>query len=234
MSKLTARRFFETRGFDLCLLCTQATLIPLYLYTYTCIRFIEFQEIRTSEGTMTARKDQIIKQLNLLPLSEEGGFFKETYRSPSTLKIDEFDEKGNQCSRNVLTTIYYLISDDTGGRDYLNRNKSDHVHFFHCGWPLEYTIVSPEDEILKFVLGPDPSKGDMFQLTVRGGYLKAARLMTERTECEIFPNETPFALISEAVAPGFDYKDRCCYNREQVEKLYPKLCCELMEHVPPS
>ena len=72
----------------------------------------------------------------------------------------------------------------------------------------------------------------MFQLVVYGDYLKAARLMTERTECERFPNETPFALISEAVAPGFEYKDRCCYNKEKLEKLHPNLCNKVMEHIP--
>ena len=183
--------------------------------------------LTASSIPMTSRKEQLIKQLNLQPLSEEGGFFRETYRSSSTLEIDKNGEK-----KQLLTTIYYLISEDTGGRNYLNRNKSDHIHFFHCGWPLEYTVVSPEEEIKKFVLGPDPSKGDMFQLVVYGDYLKAARLMTERTECESFPNETPFALISEAVAPGFEYKDRCCYNKEKLEKIHPNLCNKLMEHIP--
>ena len=177
---------------------------------------------------MTMRKDQLIKQLNLLPQSTEGGFFKETYRSCLTI-----GKKENQ--RSLFTAIYYLVSSDSGGRNYLHGNKSDHIHFFHCGWPLEYTIISPENEIKKFVLGPDPNRGDMFQLTVNGSHLKAARLMTERTECESFPNETPFALISEAVAPGFEYKDRWCYSRKEVETLFdPQLSAKLMEHLPPE
>lgn len=175
---------------------------------------------------MTMRKDELINQLNLVPLSAEGGFFKETYRSCLTI-----GEKENQ--RSLLTAIYYLVSHDTGGRNYLHRNKSDHIHFFHCGWPLQYTVISSENEIKKFVLGPDPSKGDVFQLTVNGWHLKAARLMTERTECESFPNEIPFALISEAVSPGFEYKDRCCYNKKEVETLFDQeLSAKLLEHLP--
>ncbi|XP_028414394.1 uncharacterized protein YML079W-like [Dendronephthya gigantea] len=175
---------------------------------------------------MTSRKDKLKQQLNLVPLSQEGGFFRETYRSNHEILNDE----GNK--RQTLTVIYYLISQDAGGRDYLHQNKSDHVHFFHCGWPLEYTIVTPSYEIKKIVLGPDPSKGDAFQLTVPGNYLKATRLMTERNECKTFPNEIPFALISEAVTPGFEYEDRFCYNEELVKKLPKEIWAELTELIP--
>jgi predicted cupin superfamily sugar epimerase len=203
----------------------------LFFYIYSVLfsgayAFYSLARLSFKEN-MTMRKDELIKQLNLLPLSEEGGFVKETYRSSQSFG------QGNQ-SRSLLTTIHYLVSEDTGGRNYLHKNKSDHILFFHCGWPLEYTIISPEKEIKKIVLGPDPNKGDVFQCVVVGGHFAAARLITERTECESFPNEIPFALTSEAVAPGFEYKDRYCCNRKDVEQLFPELSDKLREHLPPE
>ncbi|EDO29470.1 predicted protein [Nematostella vectensis] len=108
------------------------------------------------------RKDILAEKLKLTPLSEEGGYFSETYRSVETI---DTERKGK--SRNLLTLIYYLIAQDFGGRNYLHQNKSDIAHFFHEGWPIEYTLVSPDGKIEKHILGRDVSKGQEPQLIVK-------------------------------------------------------------------
>lgn len=70
-------------------------------------------------------------------------------------------------------------------------------------------------------MGLAVEKGQLPQLTVPGGYLKAARVMTEEKEYARFPNEVPFTLISEAVAPGFDYRDRHVPRKSELRSLYP-------------
>ncbi|KAK3744382.1 hypothetical protein QZH41_002700 [Actinostola sp. cb2023] len=174
------------------------------------------------------RKDILAENLNLQPLSEEGGYFAETYREGSV----DTDREGTE--RSILTVIYYLMSCDMGGRNYLHRNKSDIVHFFHEGWPVQYITVSPQGKFEEFIMGKDTLKGQVPQLTVKGEYLKAARVMNELTEYETFPGEVPFTLISEAVAPGFDYHDRYVPGKEDVKKLHPSLWKKLEEYIAPQ
>lgn len=175
------------------------------------------------------RKDLIIKKLKLSPISEEGGNFSETYRSNFDINTD-----AEGTSRNLLTVIYYLMSADSGGRNYIHKNRSDIVHFFQGGWPAQYITVSPEGKYEEFVLGPNVMNGESMQLTVKGGYLKAARVMTERTEYESFPGEIPFTLISEAVSPGFDYRDRHVPSKNEVKELFPGLFSKLQPYVQPE
>ena len=173
------------------------------------------------------RKDVIIKKLELAPISHEGGFYSETYRSNLATNTEEGE------SRDLLTIIYYLMSADCGGKNYIHQNKSDIVHFFQGGWPAQYITVSPEGTYEEFVLGPDLIGGDALQLTVKGGYLKAAQVMTERTGYESFPGEIPFTLISEAVAPGFDYRDRQIFTQNQIKEHFPNLWMKLKDYVAP-
>ena len=64
---------------------------------------------------MCHRKDYYAEKMSLAPLSEEGGYFKETFRSPQTLSTP--DREGGE--RNLFTTIYYMISPELGGKNYL-------------------------------------------------------------------------------------------------------------------
>ena len=72
---------------------------------------------------MQHRKDIYAEKLRLIPLSEEGGYFMETYRSPSTTTVNIPDREGK--TRDVLTVIYYMISADLGGKNYWHKNKSE-------------------------------------------------------------------------------------------------------------
>ena len=59
---------------------------------------------------MNHRRDIYIEKLSLIPLSEEGGYFVETHRSPEEITV----RKDNQ--RSLFTTIYYLMEPELGGK----------------------------------------------------------------------------------------------------------------------
>lgn len=134
-------------------------------------------------------KAALIHRLNLQP-HREGGYFVETYQSKETVRTDREGQE-----RKLSTSIFYLLTDDQPqGR--LHRNQSDIVHYFHLGGPIEYLTVSPSGEETRQVMGFDVEKGQLLQMTVPGGYWKSSRLLSGE-----------FGLISESVAPGFDYRD---------------------------
>ena len=178
---------------------------------------------------MYHRKDCYAEEMGLTPLSKEGGYFKETFRSPQTISTP--DREGGE--RNLFTTIYYMISPELGGKNYLHSNKSDNVHYFHDGWPAKYILVSPEGHIEEHVLGRNPSKGHIPQLRVPGGFLKAGKILEEE-ECATFPGEMPFTLISEQVSPGFDYRDRHVPSPSEVKTVFPELWHKLEKYIAPK
>ena len=176
---------------------------------------------------MNHRKDIYVQRLGLMPLSEEGGFFGGTYRSPEAVQVKERDGD----SRNLFTTIYYLIVPELGGKNYVHRNKSDITHFFHDGWPAKYIYVTPEGDSRELIVGRDILKGHVLQLRVPGNCLKAAKIpVDDAEEYAKFPGEEPFTLISEEMSPGFDYRDCHVPAASEVKAKYPDLWPKLEEY----
>ncbi len=134
-------------------------------------------------------KHDIIAMLDLVP-HVEGGYFRRTYVSGS---MTPTPRPGG--SRPLLTSIYYLLTDDSP-IGYFHRNRSDILHFFHAGWPLTYLLIHPEGVLERHVLGPEPGRGQRLQLAVPGGVWKATVL-----------EAGAYGLVGEAVSPGFDYQD---------------------------
>ena len=121
--------------------------------------------------------------------------------------------EGNE--RNILTSIYYLLTDERP-IGYFHKNKSDIMHYFQAGSAITYLILNPLGNLSKVKLGLDFTQGEVAQLLVPGGYWKAAIL--EAGE---------FGLLGESVAPGFDYRDmeiaEASYFREQFRNLWQQL-----------
>jgi predicted cupin superfamily sugar epimerase len=158
-------------------------------------------------------KHDLIQKYDL-QMHPEGGYFAETYRSNT---IIETEREGQQ--RAVLTSIYYLLTDDRP-IDHFHVNKSDIMHYFHAGSPILYLVLHPNGTLQKFKLGIDLAKGETPQLLVPGGYWKAAVL--EKGE---------FGLIGEAVAPGFEYRDMKIARTAEFREQFPNLWEQLAPYV---
>lgn len=131
---------------------------------------------------------------------DEGGWYSETYRSAKTVPCPDRDGG----TRSLMTTIHYLIEREAP-RGRLHRNRSDIMHFHHGGGVLCYVTLGPEG-FAKHMVGP----GYLSQLMVPGGWWKATELV-----------EGDWALVGEAVSPGFDYRDRELAQKSDVLGQYP-------------
>lgn len=130
----------------------------------------------------------LIDALGLEP-HVEGGYFRRTYTAPGQVIPDEAGP------RPTLTVIHYLLT-AANPIGHLHRNRADIVHFHQAGGTLEYLLLDGAVALRRVRLGPGWSAGEQLQLTVPGGVWKATRLVAG-----------PYALISEAVTPGFVYAD---------------------------
>ncbi|MEY9877409.1 putative cupin superfamily sugar epimerase [Streptacidiphilus sp. MAP12-33] len=130
------------------------------------------------------RDRELIEALGLEP-HPEGGWYRRIYTSPHPHAA-----AGGE--RPTATSIYYLMTaEQPYGR--LHRNRSDILHFFLEGDPVEYHTVEPEGRLRVEVLG----EGDARHLVVPGGWWKASRV----------PAGARYALVAEVVTPGFDFAD---------------------------
>ncbi len=146
----------------------------------------------------------LIRLLLLEPHPLEGGYFRRTYES--RLRCD--------CgcgSRPLLTSIYYLLTQESPV-GFLHRNRSDILHYHQLGAAVKYLVIAPDGCLSEHILGPDIAHGETLQLLVPGGYWKASRLCGAE-----------YALISEAVAPGFDYADNELATEEMARRNWPEI-----------
>ena len=87
----------------------------------------------------------------------------------------------------LITVIYYVLT-RASPRAQLHRVQADGVHFHHAGGVLRIHSLGPADDYAAELLGPP----DAYQVAVAAGRWKAIELVSG-----------PWALISEAVVPGW-------------------------------
>jgi hypothetical protein len=140
----------------------------------------------------------------------EGGYFRETYRSPVTL-LPEALPKDFTGQRSLATTIYFLLE----GCDFsaLHRLRSDETWHFYCGATLELHSIEPNGSCRTIHLGSRPERGETFQATIPAGAWFGATVADPGS----------YALLGCTVAPGFDFADFELAARSDLCRRFPRL-----------
>jgi len=129
--------------------------------------------------------------LDLAP-HPEGGWFRETWRSPVVVQPPGYDGP-----RAVATAIYFLLQPDEESRWHVVRSAE--LWLWHSGGPLALQLggtgQSPSDGN-GLLLGPDLPAGQQPQALVPGGTWQRAA-----------PAAADPVLVSCVVAPGFEFAD---------------------------
>jgi len=158
---------------------------------------------------------QLITMLGLKP-HEEGGYFCRTYQSDQTAAIGP-----HAGSRYLMTSIYYMLSKDHPV-GYLHQNQSDIIHYYHSGSAIKYIVLYPDGKVEEKILGDKLEAGQSLQLVVKGGCWKASELISGE-----------YGLISEAVAPGFEYSDRVIADDKMIRNNYPDDYSDIARYIKP-
>jgi uncharacterized protein len=137
-----------------------------------------------------------------LTLHPEGGFFRETWRSP--LAVGGLP---HGAPRSASTSSYLLLP--AGTFTALHRVASDEVWHHYDGDPVVLHLL--EGRVHRtLILGRDFARGERPQHVVLAGTWQAA-----------VPTGTRWALCGSTVAPGFDYADFEMPSREEMLQLLP-------------
>jgi predicted cupin superfamily sugar epimerase len=155
----------------------------------------------------------------------EGGFFRETYRSPHVLRT----ERGE---RSIATAILFLVT--AGHPSRFHRLASDELWVHQAGAPLELALIAANGAgngtLRTCVLGagwatvaPHPDAASPYepQALVLAGTWQAARLAAI--------DGADWALVTCVVTPGFEYEDFELARRDSLMGDYPHLRTAILE-----
>lgn len=161
--------------------------------------------------------ESIIKKLNLKPLPDEGGYFRETYRSKVSAPV-RFKNGKEAVSRNFGTAIYYLVTPDSFSA--LHKVKSDEMFHFYAGDPVEIIQIFEGGKTRKIIMGSDFINNQEPQVLVSAGVWQGTRLQ----------EGGKWALLGTTVAPGFEFIDFELGNRNKLLKQFPNLKNEILKY----
>lgn len=151
-----------------------------------------------------------IDRLHLEPLPEEGGLYREIYRSdesiPAAALPDRFDG-----SRSYSTSIYYLLESPEFSA--FHRIQQEEIWHFYDGTPCTLHIIDPEAGTLSQpTLGRNVDAGQQLQIVVPRGHLFAATV----------DDPEGYVLAGCTVAPGFAFADFEAPPRRVLLDRYPQ------------
>jgi predicted cupin superfamily sugar epimerase len=147
--------------------------------------------------------EQLISYLNLKPLPQEGGYYRETYRSHELIPVDALSEEYTGV-RSYITAIYFLLTPGTFSA--IHRIPGNEIFHFYLGDPVEMLQLFPDGSGKVITLGSDILNGQQPQVVVPGEVWQGARLVQGGS----------FALMGTTVAPGFDFADYEAGRREEL------------------
>jgi uncharacterized protein len=156
----------------------------------------------------------VIKELDLVPLPEEGGFYRETYRSSRQVKSPLLGEM-SEC-----TAIYYLITEDSFSA--LHVVDQDEIFHFYAGSPVEMLQIDEAGIPTRMVIGSDIFAGQIPQVVVRHGIWQGTKLLA--------PSPGSWALLGCTVAPGFELRNFHVKSRSELITMFPNLNDEIIQY----
>src|SRR5262245_58795353 len=147
---------------------------------------------------MPLSADELITLLGLEPHVQEGGYFRETYRSTQIFGAS-----------SLSTAIYYLLTPAT--RSLMHRLRSDEVYHFYLGDPVEQLQLWPDRTGRTELLGADLASGQCVQLVVPAHVWQGSRLRAGGQ----------WALLGTTMAPGFAPEDFELGARPELIQTWP-------------
>ena len=150
----------------------------------------------------------IIERLGLMPVPEEGGYYRETYRSAEKIPHGALPAHYT-AERDFSSAIYYLITADSFSA--LHRLKTDEIFHFYLGDPVLMLKLHPDGRGETITLGNDLAEGHQPQCIVTGGTWQGMKLL----------DGGRFALMGTTMAPAFDFRDFEKGKRSVLIEKYP-------------
>jgi len=163
--------------------------------------------------------ETIIEQLGLVPLGREGGYYRQTWRSPVRIPDRLFDSSHpNPDAHAAGTAIYFLVTPDQFSA--LHRLKTDEIWLYHLGDPLEMLVLDRKGNGQSVRIGPDLSSGQRPQHICPAGSWQGTRIAPGK-------EQSGYSLASCIMTPGFEWRDFELGHRADLIETYPDFAASI-------
>lgn len=164
--------------------------------------------------------EELIALLGLQPLPQEGGYFRETYRSAVSWPVGALGPY-YQGERAACTAIYYLLTPTAFSA--FHRLPTDEIYHFYLGDPVYMVQLWPDGCSQEILLGTDLLAGQRPQVVVPQGVWQGSFLAPGGK----------VALLGTTMAPGFEFTDYEGADREWLCQHYPACADRIRQLTPP-
>lgn len=147
---------------------------------------------------MSPARPALAESLDLAP-HPEGGWYRETWRTPSVVAVDRDD---GRVERAAATSIYYLLH--AGERSRFHRIASDELWVWQGGGTMDVYVLAESADPYVLRVGPPGVGGVLGQAVVPAGAWFAATPA----------DGSDHVLVACVVAPGFDFADFALAERD--------------------
>lgn len=154
---------------------------------------------------------ELVKHLQLQPLAEEGGFFRQIYLSSLAVEDAALRPTGPGQKHPLGTVIYFLMTPDAFSA--LHRLATDETLIHVAGDPVETLILFPDGTSRELVIGPDLARGQLLNFTVPAGCWQGHSIM--------IGGPHGYALFNAIMTPGFTWSDFEVGNLDSLLQTYP-------------
>ena len=172
------------------------------LYSINCKHYIVFM--------LSAQ--EIIARYKLAPLDQEGGYFRQVWRSP--VRVENTRLQGNYSEHGdhpIGTLIYFLITAETFSA--LHRLPTEEHWMYHLGDSCEQLLLNEDGTSECRRIGADLLAGEFVHVTTPKNSWQGTRLIAGGSYGYMFG--------SCIMVPGFEWADFELGNRVDLEQLYP-------------
>lgn len=159
---------------------------------------------------MRKTKSEVITELNLQPLPDEGGYFRQMHKSKDQVPVSV--EKYGDANRSASTTIYYLMGRDDFSA--LHRLKSEEHWSYLGGVSLNLRIIHIDGQYQDVLIGPLEEATAQQLFTVPADAWFCASINAKGKE--------NFSLVSCVVSPGFEFSDFELGDRAKLISQFPQ------------
>ncbi len=154
--------------------------------------------------------DEIIKKLNLVPLPEEGGYYRQTWVSDFMLDGPNV-LAGYGEIKPAGTSIYFLLVNSSDGFSALHKLPTPETYHFYLGDPVELSLFHENSKVDQIILGSDIMNGEIPQFTVPASVIQGSRIAGKGS----------WALLGTTMSPGFTDNDFKLSLRRDLLVNYP-------------
>jgi predicted cupin superfamily sugar epimerase len=148
---------------------------------------------------MPLTAEALIEHYQLEPLDQEGGFFRQIWRSDRRIANPALGSAfPDEQSHPMGTLIYFLLTADSFSA--MHRLPTPEHWFYHLGDPAEMLLLHPDGGGEQRTLGPDLMGGQSVQITTPAHSWQGTRLLSR-------PGGRGFCFFSCVMVPGFEWTD---------------------------